>query len=63
MLSIAVSFETYLDKEKGHLAERVQSQARFMEAVAKFNQKHSADYPGGSRAATLSQIRDTQGKI
>ncbi len=38
------------------LVDTVKSQSRMMEAVAEFDAIYSTDYPGGSKAATLSQI-------
>ncbi|MCK5487549.1 MAG: PAS domain S-box protein, partial [Desulfobacterales bacterium] len=38
--------------------ETAQSQARLIEAVARFDEKYSKDYPEGSEKATLSQIID-----
>ncbi len=61
MLSIAISFEAYLHREKGHLLERVQSQARFMEAVAKLHQEYPAQgFSARVRADTISHIINAQ---
>jgi hypothetical protein len=34
----------------------VQEQVSLIESVARFNQQHSSDFSGGSKAATLSQV-------
>ncbi|MGN7611534.1 PAS domain-containing protein [Magnetococcales bacterium HHB-1] len=51
-------YGTALDEQKARLQEVVVSQARLIEAMYRFNTKHSIDYPGGSEAATISQIRE-----
>lgn len=53
-LTILISFEAYLNEEKGRLSDRVRSQARFMEVVARFNQKHSQDYQDRYKVASLA---------
>lgn len=40
------------------LVDTVKTQSLIMEAVADFDSIYSADYPGGAKAATLSQIID-----
>ncbi|MDP6787530.1 MAG: PAS domain S-box protein, partial [Rhodospirillales bacterium] len=51
-------YATAFAEQRLRLVETAKSQARLMEAVARFDQKYSSDYPQGSLAATLSQIRD-----
>jgi len=58
VLSIAVLYRTAFEQTEARLVEAVQSQARMLEAVARFDAQHSRDFPEGSAAATLSQIRD-----
>jgi len=46
-----------VSEEEERLVETVQSQARLIEAFARFNAAHvTSETPGGARAATLSQI-------
>jgi signal transduction histidine kinase len=47
-----------IDEEKERLVETAKSQARLIEAVARFDSIYSKDYPAGPEAATLSQIVD-----
>ena len=56
----AATYITYLtafEEERLRLREIAQSQARLLEAVARFDAVHSSDFPGGSFEATLGQIR------
>lgn len=57
VISITFLYRTALNEEKQRLAETAKSQAELINAVAAFDSQYSADYPFGSRAATLSQIR------
>ncbi len=56
--SIFVLYQAAYEEEKLRLVEVAQSQARLMEAVAKFDQQYSHNYPEGTEAATLSQFID-----
>ncbi len=58
VVTIAMLYRTALHEEKDRLIDTAKSQARLIEAVARFDAQYSNDYPGGSRAATLSQIID-----
>ena len=67
ILVTAVGFTTLyqitLEDQKAQLIEMVRSQARLMEAVGKFDAFfQSGDIAGASRAATLSQIRESHRK-
>ncbi|MGR3219429.1 MAG: ATP-binding protein [Candidatus Anammoxibacter sp.] len=54
-------YTTAIGKERAWLQNTAKSQARLLEAVARFDAKHSAEnYAGGAAAATLSQIADSQ---
>lgn len=60
---IAVTiYELYtaaIDEERARLIESVQSQARLMEAVARFDSVYSqTGVAGGAEQATLTQIRE-----
>ena len=60
--SIAL-YRMTLESRKEQLVELARSQARMMEAVAKFDAFfYSGDNEGASRAATLSQIRESHRK-
>ena len=56
--SMYLLYRTAFREEQARLIETVQSQARLVEAVARFDAVHSRDYSEGAKAATLSQIRD-----
>ncbi len=51
-------YSTAFDDEKTRLVETAQSQARLIEAVARFDSVYGRDYPEGAERATLSQIAD-----
>ena len=51
-------YQAAIDEERDRLMESAQSQARLIEAVARFDAVQSADFPEGSSAATISQIVD-----
>jgi len=53
-----ISYETAFEEERARLTELAQSQARLIEAVARFDAVYSKEYPKGEIAATLSQITD-----
>ena len=57
-ISIALLYRTAFREQETRLIEIAQSQARLIEAMARFDARHSGDYPGGSEAATLSQMND-----
>ena len=54
--TIFILYTTALEEERTRLAETAQSQARLMEAVARFNESQSKGYSKGPAEATLSQI-------
>lgn len=57
-IAIVFLYRAALDETRQRLVETAQSQARLIEAVARFDQKWSSDFPEGSVAATLRQITD-----
>jgi PAS domain S-box-containing protein len=60
--AIGVLYNTAFEEKRRALAQVAQSQARLMEAVARFDQQFSrSDHPEGAAAATISQIKDAQG--
>lgn len=57
-ISMWILYTTALEEARDRLTETSQSQARLIEAIARFNNTYSKGYPGGSLAATLTQIKD-----
>jgi PAS domain S-box-containing protein len=57
-ISITLLYRTALAEERARLVVTAQSQARLVEAIARFDKIHTQDYPGGPLGATLSQISD-----
>lgn len=57
-VTITMLYRAAFNEEQARLVETAQSQARLIEAVARFDKKYSKDYPEGWEAATLSQIND-----
>ena len=57
-IAIYVLYQAAMDEERDRLMESAQSQARLIEAIARFDAVESADFPEGSSAATISQIVD-----
>ena len=56
-ITIASLYNAAISEERERLVETVQSQARLIEAVARFDAVHiKSNIPGGARAATLAQI-------
>ena len=57
-IAITLLYSTAFNEQKEILRHIVTSQARLIEAVARFDRVHSPDYAGGPSQATLSQIID-----
>jgi len=57
-ISIWFLYQTALQEERERLTETATSQARLIEAVARFDKRYSSDYAGGAVAATMVQVRD-----
>ena len=55
---ILILYKTAIKEQRVRLMETAQSQARLIEAIARFDAIYSKIYPGGSKPATLSQIID-----
>ncbi len=53
-------YRTALEQHRGQLITIARSQARLLEAVARFDAEHSAEDVGGAFAATIGQMRDAQ---
>ncbi len=58
-VTIATLYKASLKENRERLVETAQSQARLIEAVARFDIINSSDYPGGSGPATISQVIDS----
>ena len=57
-VSVSLLYRSAMDSEMERLKELVQSQARLIRAVARFDARFSREYvPGGASGATFSQIR------
>ena len=56
--TIALLYRAALKEERARLIETAQSQARLIEAVARFDTKYSTAFPGDPFEATLSQVLD-----
>jgi len=61
-VTITLLYKTAIDGERMRLQVAARSQARLIEAVAKFDAVYSRDYPLGAREATIKQIRDAHTK-
>lgn len=58
-IAIGNLYETAFSEQRARLVETAQSQARLIEAVARFDAQFSQyDHPKGAAAATISRIRD-----
>lgn len=57
-ITIFLLYRAAIQEERERLMETAQSQARLIEAIARFDRVQSSDYRGGSAAATISQIVD-----
>jgi signal transduction histidine kinase len=63
LASTFILYQSAYEEERSRLVEVAQSQARLMEAVARFDMKYSHNYPEGTEAATLSQFIDAHKKF
>ena len=57
-IAIYLLYRAAFEEQTARLVETAKSQARLIEAVARFDRIYSANYPGDSEEATLSQIID-----
>ena len=57
-VTIAVLYRTSFKEQHARLVETAQSQARLIEAIARFDKKYIKDYPAGPENATLTKIID-----
>jgi len=56
--TIWMLYSAAFEEERLRLVETAQSQARLIEAVARYDRFHNTDHPGGWREATLSQVNE-----
>jgi len=56
--TIWILYSAAFEEEQLRLVETAQSQARLIEAVARYDRFHNADHPGGWKEATLSQVKE-----
>ena len=61
-ITIGLLYQTAFEQERLRLVETAKSQARLIEAVARFDEVYSADFPSGARQATLNQIQDAHSR-
>jgi hypothetical protein len=57
-ITVSFLYHAAIDEERARLGETAQSQARLIEAIARFDSRYMKGYPEGPAAATLSQIVD-----
>ena len=58
-VAIGLLYQAAFNEQKVHLINNAKSQARLIEAIARFDRIYSQeDYPKGATAATFSQIKD-----
>ncbi len=62
-ISLMVLYETAFEEARARLTDTAQSRARLMESMARFDQLHNRDFPGGPFSATLSQIREAHDRF
>lgn len=62
LVAIGILYTTAIREETIRLSETAKSQARLIEAVARFDKQYSSDFPAGSKQATLTQIRDAHSR-
>ena len=61
-ISVGILYQAALSEQRSRLQETAKSQARLIEAVARFDEKFNLNYPLSARQATLDQIRDAHSK-
>lgn len=61
-ITVGILYHTAFKEERARLVDTAKSQARLIEAIARFNKTVNPNNPGGAFRATLSQIRDAHSK-
>lgn len=59
-ITIYILYTTHLEQQRERLTVTARSQARLIEAVARFDRIYNENYPQGSTQATLSQVIDAR---
>lgn len=62
LITISILYITAIREERERLEVAAKSQARLIEAVARFDRTHSKDYLLGAMQATIDQIKDAHSK-
>jgi hypothetical protein len=62
IVSIAMLYQAAFREEEARLGEMAASQARMIEAIARFGKEHDPDYPKAAEEAVLSQVIDAHGR-
>jgi len=62
IITIGILYKTAVNQEVIRLTETAKSQARLIEAIARFNKKYTHDYPLNATQATLEQVREAHSK-
>lgn len=57
-ITLMTLYRTTIAGQEARLTDAARTLALLMDAVNRFDAEHSANFPGGSHEATLSQIRD-----
>ena len=60
--TVGFLYQAAIGEERSRLQETAKSQARLIEAVARFDEIYNINYPHSARQATLDQIRDAHAK-
>ena len=60
--TIGILYKTAITEERERLEETAKSQARLIEAVARFDRNYSGGYPYGAWQATIDQIQDAHSR-
>jgi len=61
-VTVYLLYHAAFEEEQAQLKETAKSQARLIEAVARFDKVYTREYERGSRQATLEQIRDAHAR-
>lgn len=57
-ITVGILYQTSIEEQLSRLQETAQSEARLIEAVARFDKIYNINYPHSAKQATLDQIRD-----
>lgn len=61
-IAMAILYNTAINEERRRLVENAKSQARLIEAIARFDNLYGKDYPFGPKNATLHPIKNTHAR-